>query len=323
LSKTTVSRALDGYADVAEATRARVRAAAAETGYRPNPVARRLSQRATGMVALVMPAAAGQLYEPLFVDLAAAIGSRLADSELDLTLLAPRPGEPELAVWQRIVEGRRADALVVVRTAEEDARVAYLQRTGVPFVCFGRTRAPAPYAFVDGDGEAGFRAAAAHLVGLGHRRFAYLSGPVGAAAAARRGAGLAAALAAAGLAPAVVVEGASNEASGRAMAGEVLAGGARPTMLVCATDRIAVGALSAVRAAGLAVGRDVSVMGHDNLPVTAFTDPPLATMELRLDEAGTCLAETVLALLDGAQPEAHATVLPVRPVWRASVGAPA
>jgi hypothetical protein len=69
---------------VAEATRLRVREAAVAMGYRPNPVARRLSRGGTGMVALVMPAAPGQLYEPLFVELAAAIGLHLADHHLDL-----------------------------------------------------------------------------------------------------------------------------------------------------------------------------------------------------------------------------------------------
>jgi LacI family transcriptional regulator len=318
LSKTTVSRALDGYPDVSPETRDRVQAAAAAAGYRPNSVARRLSRRASGMVALVIPGAPGRFYEPLFVDLAAAIGTRLAEADLDLTLLAPRPGEPELAAYERILAGARADAVVVVRTAIADERVAWLQRHNLPFVCFGRTLAPQPYAFVDGDGEAGFRLAGEHLLHLGHRRIAWIGGPQGAAAARRRRAGLVAALEAAGLGLVASLDGPSDEGTGQALAQQALA--AMPDALVCATDRLAMGALSTVRAAGLVAGRDISVLGHDNLPVTAFADPPLATMEVDILEAARHLAAAVIALIGGADPTDYQTILPVTPVWRASVG---
>jgi LacI family transcriptional regulator len=323
LSKTTVSRALAGYEDVSAETRARVKAAADATGYRPNPTALRLTKGSTDTVAIVVPSVGGERrYEPLFVDLAASIGARLAEEGVDLTLTASRPGEDELAVYRRLVEGKRADAIVLVRTGLHDERVAYLAGRGFPFVCFGRTDADAPYAFVDGDGHGAFRDATRHLIALGHRRFAFLGAPGGSFSTRDRRRGHLAALAEAGLAPGPAFEGPSNEETGAALAREALALTPRPTVLLCGTDRVAIGASLAVRAAGLVPGRDVSIVGHDNLPVTAFTETPLSTMELALADVGEAIAASVLALVKGADPATLGFVLPVTPIWRASVGPP-
>ena len=91
LSVTTVSRALDGYEDVAAATRERVIKAAAASGYRPNSAARRLRKGSSETVALIMPTEPGRFYEPVFGDLLAVIGERFAARRYDLMLLAARP----------------------------------------------------------------------------------------------------------------------------------------------------------------------------------------------------------------------------------------
>lgn len=321
LSKTTVSRALDGYEDVAEATRRRVQAAAEAAGYRPNALARRLSRGASETVAVVVPATSGRRYEPLFVELAAAIGAQLADDNLDLMLLTPRPGEPEVAVYERLWRARRADGVVVVRTLVHDERVAFLQQVGLPFVCFGRTEATQPYAFVDGDGEAAFAQATRRLITLGHRRLAFLAGPERITAMHIRRAGFLAAAREAGVAHRVATGG-FDEAAGEAMAAAELATPDPPTALVCATDRLALGAMGAVRAAGLEPGRDIAVIGHDNLPFSAYTDPPLATMEVPLEAAGAAVATMLVRLIGGARPGDLSTIHQVVPHWRASLGGP-
>ncbi len=320
LSKTTVSRALAGYQDVAPETRERVRLAANKINYRPNPIAQRLTKGATDTVAIVVPSTLQRRYEPLFVDLAASIGSRLAEDEMDLILTSSRPGEPELAVYQRLVDGRRADAVIVVRLRVNDDRVAYLKANKLPFICFGRTDDIAGVAYVDGDGFGGFQAATRHLVSLGHRRFAFLGGPDGTFSSGNRKGGYCSALNESGLSFGPMLEARSDERSGAEMARAAL--GSKPTALVCATDRIAFGALTAVRDAGLVPGVDVSVIGHDNLPITAYTDPPLSTMELDLADVGIRMAEATLALIAGANPEDHRSIVKVTPIWRASVGPP-
>jgi LacI family transcriptional regulator len=320
LSITTVSRALDGYPDVSPATRERVRAAAAVAGYRPHSAARRLRKGRGETVAFVLPTEPGRFHEPVFVELLAGVGDRLAAHEHDLVLLAARPGPDEMAVYRRLVEGRRADALIVVRTRRDDPRVRYLQAENVPFVCHGRTEAAGAYAFIDGDGEVGFRALTERLVAAGHRRIALLSAPLALNFAFMRRRGWRAALRDAGLSDALAAEAPPTEAGGYALASAFLGLPDRPTALVCATDRMAIGAMQAASERGLAVGADVAVTGHDNIPASLFTRPALTTMELPMREVGERLADMVLARLAGARAGDLQEVRPLVQIARASSG---
>jgi len=157
LSITTVSRALDGYSDVAPATRKRVQAAAQAMNYRPNPAARSLRRRKAEAVAVTLPTEPGKFGPPIFLNMLAACGQRLAEEGLDLMLLPTAGRAGEMDTYRRLLDGRRADAVIVVRTRLEDERVAFLKERGIPFVTHGRTARPDEHAFIDGDGEAGFR----------------------------------------------------------------------------------------------------------------------------------------------------------------------
>jgi LacI family transcriptional regulator len=320
LSITTVSRALDGYPDVAQVTRERVRKAADELGYRPNATARRLRKGTGETVAFVMPTEPGRFYEPVFAEQLAAIGEHLSEHQHDLVLLAARPGPDETALYRRLVEGRRADAFIVVRTRRDDERVRYLQQKGVPFICHGRTESFVPYAYIDGDGEAGFRALTARLIARGHRRIALLCAPTSLMFAARRAAGWRAAMTEASLSTALIAEAPQTEEGGHQLASRFLAMPEPPTAMICTTDRMAVGAMRAIESAGLKVGRDIAVTGHDNIPASLFTDPPLTTMELPMREVGRRLAEMVLARLGGADIRDLQEVRPLIQHPRASSG---
>jgi LacI family transcriptional regulator len=320
LSVTTVSRALDGYQDVAATTRERVTKAAVAAGYRPNSTARRLRKGASETIALVMPTEPGRFYESAFVDLLAVIGERLAARRYDLMLLAARPGAEELAAYMRIIKDRRADACVIVRTRRHDERIAMLQEAGLPFVCHGRSETRAPYAFVDGDGEGGFREATARLIGLGHSRIAHIGAPDVFTFAELRARGWHMAMRVAGLADDLKVTCVATEEAGETAAAALLAGPDRPTALVCATDRIAIGAIRAIQAAGLVVGRDIAVTGHDNIHAARFTNPALTTMELDVRSVGACLTDKLLHLIEHGMPEQPGDIFLPSQVLRASSG---
>jgi LacI family transcriptional regulator len=321
LSVATVSRALDGYPDVAESTRARVVAAAKAANYRPNAAARRLSKGKTEVVSLVLPTESGHFNEPLYMQLMQGLGQGLARAGYDLALHAAAPGPEEAALYRRIVESRRADALIVVRTRREDPRVDYLQEVGFPFICMGRTDAAKPYAYLDADGVGAFRQATERLIALGHTRIAHLAAPSAFSFAQHRRAGYVEAMRAAGLEP-IVVEAAADEEHGRDASARLIAG-ARPTAIAAATDRMAYGALKAARDAGLKVGHDLSLIGYDNLTASAYTDPPLTTMQLPIDAAAHRLAEMALARIDGAEPGDLQEIRAVETVERETVGPPA
>ena len=139
LSITTVSRALDGYSDVAPATRERVQAAAQAMNYRPNPAARSLRRRRAEAVAVTLLTEPGRFGPPIFLNMLAACGQRLAEEGLDLMLLPTAGRAGEMDTYRRLLDGRRADAVIVVRTRLEDERVAFLKERGIPFITHGRT----------------------------------------------------------------------------------------------------------------------------------------------------------------------------------------
>jgi LacI family transcriptional regulator len=325
LSKTTVSRALGGYAEVSKATRARVLEAAAEIGYVPNPIARGLRSGKTGNVGVVVPSTCGGLNSPFFLDLLISASQALAVHGMSLVLVSAPPGEDELAALRRLVEGRLVEAVIVAQSRRSDPRISYLLDHGTTFVCHGRTQEQRPYAFVDLDGEAAFAQACRRLLDLGHRRIAYIGTPSDTYTYAwHRRRGYISSLEQAGLRvdPELIFEGEGGEDFGRRIAALLMTAPEPPTALLCATDLEAVGALHAISAAGLRAGRDISVIGHDDLPLSRHTDPPLTTISQAYDVIGARLVEMLMELFAGQPPETLQEVWMPELVVRASDGPP-
>jgi len=318
LSITTVSRALDGYSDVAPATRERVRAAAEAINYRPNSAARSLRRRKAEAVAVTLPMEPGRFGPPVFLNVLAACSQRLSEEGLDLMLLPTAGRAAEMEAIRQLVDGGRADAIIVVRTRLEDERVAFLKQRGFPFVTHGRTARFEEHAFIDGDGESAFRRATEMLASLGHRRIAHIAAPQDLTFAHLRRKGWLAGLQETGQSDALEYATQPTEAGGYEAAQWLLRQSPQPTALLCATDSLAIGALSALKERGLMAGRDIAVIGHDNLPLTAFTDPPLSTMEIAAPDAGAQLAEALIARLGGRDHRDLQTILPVQQVSRAT-----
>ncbi|SDP46728.1 LacI family DNA-binding transcriptional regulator [Phyllobacterium sp. OV277] len=316
LSITTVSRALDGYSDVSAKTKARVLEAAAKTGYQPNVAARRLRRQRAELVAVTLPTAPGHIGPPHFLDILSACAEHLALSGLNL-VIAPVPrGQSELEMCQRFVDGQRVDAMLLVRTKRNDERVELLQSRGIPFVTLGRTESAKPHAFLDGDGFAGFRDATLRFIADGHIHIGHVAGPQAFSFAHHRRMGWEAALGQTGLSSALLAEGDPTEQGGYAAAKTLMSGSVKPTAILCATDEMAVGTLRALRE--IASGNTVSIIGHDDLPMSAFTDPPLSTMRVTGDDIGVRIASLLLRAIDGEAPEALQEIHPVEFLPRAS-----
>ena len=325
VSVTTVSRALAGYEDVAAATRARVRQEAARIAYKPNSAARRLQGGRAGAVGVVLPNAAGQFDDPFFLRMLSAIGPALESAALDLLVTCARPGQDERHAYRALVENRKVDGILLARTRSQDDRIDYLLDQDFPFVAHGRSDTAKPFAYVDIDGEAACRAATERLLGFGHTRIAMINAPIEYRFAVHRQAGWRAALGAAGLGevrrgqagPLRHVE--ATEENGFLAMRDLLRADA-PTAVLCATDRIAVGALHAITDAGLRVGHDISVIGYDDLPLASYTAPPLTTIAQPIERAARRMVEMLRARIDGAAPETMQEIWPARLIARASDG---
>jgi len=321
-SITTVSRALGGFADVAAATRWRIEAEAERIGYRPNQNARRLRSGRSEAVGVVLPAGPGQFDDPFFLRLLAGIGPPLQAAGLDLLVATARPGPDELRAYRHLVEGRRVDGILLARTRRRDDRIGYLLDHAMPFVVHGRSEETRPFAHLDIDSEAACRQATARLIALRHRRIGLINAVETYTFAVHRQAGWHAALRDAGLAPGPVAHAEPTEENGFRLMAAMLRGPTPPTAVLCATDRLAVGALHAIGHAGLRAGRDVSIIGYDNLPMATYTDPPLTTIEQHIERAGARMVEILRALMGGADPKDYAELWPARLIARASDGPP-
>ncbi|MBP1885361.1 LacI family DNA-binding transcriptional regulator [Sinorhizobium mexicanum] len=297
LSITTVSRALDGYSDVSAATRERVREAAEKAGYRPNASARRLRKQRAELVAVTLPSDPGHIGPPHFLDMLSGCAEHLASAGLNL-VIAPVPrGESEVEICRRFVDGRRVDAMLLVRTKRRDERVEFLQSRGIPFVTNGRTESLEPHAYIDGDGFAGFLAATRRFQATGHRRIGHIAGPQEYYFAHVRRMGWQAAMDDAGLGSDLCAERAPTEQGGYLAALDLLRRPSRPSALVCATDEMAIGALRALRE--IDGGDHISVVGHDDLPIGAYTSPSLSTMRMTGENLGASFASLLLRAIAG------------------------
>jgi LacI family transcriptional regulator len=301
LSITTVSRALDGYADVAAATRERVCEAADKAGYRPNASARRLRRQRAELVAVTLPSDPGHIGPPHFLDMLSGCAEHLATAGLNLVIAPVPSGSSELEICQRFVDGRRVDAMLLVRTKRKDERVEYLQSRGIPFVTNGRTESIIPHPYIDGDGFNGFRQATMRFHAAGHRRIGHIAGPQEYYFAHVRHRGWQAAMEECGLPTDLFAEGAPIEQGGYLAALELLRRPVQPTALVCATDEMAIGALRALRE--VEGGHRIAIVGHDGLQMGAFTSPPLSSMRMTGENLGAAFASLLLRTIAGEPPE--------------------
>jgi LacI family transcriptional regulator len=326
LSVSTVSRALNGYTDVAPSTRERVAAAAKQLGYRANSTARRLVSGKTSAIGVVLPNLVneGQFIDSMYSRLLAGVASAIegAGYHLFATTVAGGDAAAELAQFREFIDAGWADALLIVRTTLDDGRVQLAQAAGLPFVTYGRTNSAQPYSWVDPDNEEAFRLAARRQAGFGHRRIALLNGPRQFLFAQLRQRGYERGLAEVGLAPdpALVRYGNLSVADGFRLCTELLRMPRAPTAIVCATDTMALGAISACRALGVEVGKQVSIMGYGNSEMSSYCEPPLTTIEHQVFDNGRCVGEGLLQLLTPGNTRHYSHLEPVVLVPRASDG---
>jgi LacI family transcriptional regulator len=327
VSPATVSRVLNGNYPVAESTRQRVQEAVRELDYVVNAHARALLHSTSGIVGVVLNDAS----DPFFAGIARGIQGAAAETSR-LSVICNSEGDPEQEfAFLELLRGHRADAVILVGAAPEDAeylveataRAKGMLSHGTRLVLCGRP-APgedAPGAVVEIDNAGGSAAITRHLIELGHRRIAYITGPDGRTTTTSRLAGFRAALAETGVEPVpdLVVHGDFSRQAGHAGVERLLAADAEFTAVLAANDLVAAGAVHALRAAGRRVPDDVSVAGYDDLPTAVDVWPNLTTVHVPLEEIGRMAVE----LAFGPSDQDSVVTVPTALVVRESTAAPA
>ena len=324
LAVSTVSKALNGRADVSEATKQRVRQAANELGFSPDPSGRRLRKGASETIGFVLSPPQSHFAQPLFLDLLTGIDQALEKTPFQLVIVTGRSVESEVDSFRRLVERQRVDAVMFGRTRRDDPRIRFLQERAVPFVTLGRSETGNPFPFVDIDRTVAGRNGTARFIGLGHRRIGLLSTPGYLMFSQHLRDGYLAALDAARLPfdARLMVESDFSEDGGLTGARQLLALENPPTAIMCGHDLIASGAMRAVVESGKRPGADVAIIGCDNHPLGPYLSPPLTTFTAPAQEAGRRMVELLLALLDGHSAETLQEVWSPELILRSSHGGP-
>ncbi|MFA9216664.1 MAG: substrate-binding domain-containing protein [Sphingomonadaceae bacterium] len=304
MSKTTVSRALNGYPEVSDRTRERVLRAAREAGYQANPMARSLALGRTNVFGIIYPLLPADLGDPMFLDVVGGMSAALEAVNQNL-IIAPVSPQNELPSYQQIVRGRRVDGLVVSRTMVHDERIAFLSQSGFPFVAHGRTELATPYAWFDYDNEAGIRLALTHLLAQGHQRIALVSAPLSLNFAQQRRDSFVAGMAQAGLAvdPRYLIDNSFDRRCGHHAMQQLLACSPAPTAVIIDNHLSGVGAVRALVDAGVEIGKQMSVIVWGHMADTLACSNVTTIDQPDPRQAGARMIAMLLALTSGTPPE--------------------
>jgi LacI family transcriptional regulator len=279
VSVATVSRVLNGKTIVRERTRQLVEAAAKALRYVPNLAARSLSIRRSHAIGIVLPDVHGEFFSEVIrgIDLAA----RKAGYHILVSGSHSDIGEM-LAVLEAM--RGRVDGLVLMAPDVAPSQLPEHLTANIPLVLLN-TNDNNTHDVINVDNAGGARSMMGHLIGLGHRRIAFICGPPRNSDARERLRGYRQCMRELGV-PAQEVAGDFTEAAGHAAAAYILETSPPATAIFAANDAMAVGALAAVAEAGLNVPRDMAVTGFDDIPIARYVAPPLTTIRVDIAELG-------------------------------------
>lgn len=303
---------------ISRATRDRVLEAANALGYQPNAPASQLARGSSMTIGLVLRQDPGQVVsDALLPQTVQGLGEVAREAGYAVLVESLPPGS---GGYRRLVQSRRVDGLIVSGPLADDAELRRVHDDGFPIVLQGRLpslNAPS----VDVDNVAGARAAVLHLIAQGHRQIAIITNaPLTYTSASERLDGYKLALIESGIEfdPRLVAEGAFVAQSGfDAMA--ALLKRLPFTAVFVASDVLALGAMGAIRAIGLRIPADISMIGFDDIPLAVHFDPPLTTVSLPAYDLGKTAGSLLLSQIRG-EPVPERTLLDTELMVRESVG---
>lgn len=299
VSISTVSHVLNETRYVKDTTKQRVLDAIAELNYRPSSLAQALVRQETKMLALIVP----DNVNPFFAELARGLEDYGFEAGYNVILCnSDRNLDKEQAYLDMLIS-KRVDGLVYMTTTVDEERLKPLLDHNIKTVAFDRE-----YEGIDAlllDNYQGGYDATQHLIDLGHRRIACISGPDVGTRSRDRVSGYEQALADAGIEadPALLVTGDWTYRSGREQIQHLMSVDQPPTAVFICNDVMALGAISYLHERRIRIPEDVSLVGFDNISLSAFSCPPLTTLAMPVVEAGQCMCEMLLDRINDKAPE--------------------
>ncbi|OGO26655.1 MAG: alanine racemase [Chloroflexi bacterium RBG_16_54_11] len=322
VSYPTVSKVLNRKAQVSKETESRILQAAQQLGYRPNQIARNMRAQRSFMI--------GYSWERSHADQVNHILDQFLTSMVEEAHAAGyhvlpfiyRPGELHVNDYRDLIDTGRVDSFVLSSINYDDPRVNFLIERKFPFVAFGRSNPGLDFCYVDVDGGDGTRQAVEYLVKQGHRRIAAIAWPDDSRVGNDRLCGYFEAMQAAAIEvqPGWIQRGQGVFEFGREACLRLLHmdPSDRPTAIVTFNDTMAIGAIHAAQERNLRVGKDISIIGFDDAPMSQFLQPPLTTIRQPIRLVGRKCVEMLVSLLDESQLDERCVLLKPELIVRAS-----
>jgi LacI family transcriptional regulator len=316
----TVSAVINGKLGITPETTARVNEAIQQLGYRPYSVARSLRTGQTRTLALILT----DINNPSFSTIAIAAEDIAHSFGYNLVLYNTHDDPEREASYVRSVSERWMDGVIFVATGDHMTSLDYLNAARIPTVAIDRIPMGYSGPSVTMNNYKVGTLAARHLVELGHRCIAHISGPSRLLLARDRTAGFLAELDRSGVTPGLCAAAEGNWLcqSGYTAMQEVLRGSARPTAVFAANDRMAIGAMAAIAEAGLRVPDDISIIGVDDIEVSAYQNPPLTTLRQSFPEMASQCVHLLIDIVEEKEPKQTQVVMEPEFIQRASTAPP-
>lgn len=317
-SRSTVSRVINGDPNVKDSTRKAIMELIHRVNFQPNLAARGLAVGRTNVLGLVIPMGVGVLFsDPFFPLFIQGVSSACYAQDFSVMLWLAEP-EYERRTIRQILYNGLVDGVIVASALNNDPIVDALAENNLPFILVGRQTTRHRLNVIDVENRKGANQAVTHLYNCGYRRIATISGPQNRIAGYDRYMGYLDALNEHGL-PAnsdLNVFGDFSESSGYEAMRTLI--GRRPDAVFAASDSMAIGALRALREAGMRVPENIGVIGFDDGPAAASTSPSLTTMRQPIHVLGATTAEKLIEIIHTPPEQPLEIILPVELVQRQS-----
>lgn len=326
VSIATVSYVLNKKTDsISEDTCRNVLEAAERIGYTPNITARNLRFSRTGLIGYAWHDVPDDRVNPILDRFAYHLARTGEAAGYHLLTFTHSPDDP-LPVYDELIRTSRVDGFVLAGTQADDPRIRFLLDHNVPFVSFGRSNPDWDFSWVDTDGQRGVREAVSYLIELGHRRIAMIAWREGDIVSKYRLRGYMDALQKAGipLRTDYIIRGEHGEQLGRDAISQLLRLPAqeRPTALMAISDLEAISAMNEAEQRGIEVGKTLSIVGFDDVPLSQYLRPRLTTVRQPVREIGKMLINMLESLLLRTEPEKRQMLIAPELIIRDSCGVP-
>jgi LacI family transcriptional regulator len=324
VSITTVSRALNGYGDVNEATRRKVAEIAESMGYSPNMAARSLIVKKTKTLGLLLSGITrNSTKDNIAFEVLCGMNDRAGELNYDLVLFSTTPQKQKVKSYKALCRERGVDGVMIMGIRLDDPYLNEIITSDIACVLIDIPLKGPQVGFVTSDNVGGACQAVRHLLENGHRTIGFINGHDQAHVSIQRREGVVKAYREFGVEPdeTLWLNGAFSEEGGKEAAYQLLSRRPDVTAIFCASDLMALGAIQAVRGLGLRIPEDISLVGFDNINVTEYCTPALTTVHQNKYELGYQAAQMLIDLLEGRNVLPQLT-LPTELIKRDSVARP-